>query len=86
MKENALQILLGLNIAHFLTLTNTFKLCKKASQKLHAMTRISSYLNKLKLLMNTFFRPSLDIFHLSGYSAIEDITIRETVYRNGCLE
>ena len=26
--------------------------------------------------MNTFFRPSLDIFHLSGYSAIEDITER----------
>ena len=32
------------------------KLCKKASQKLHAIARISSYLNKdkLRLIMNAF--------------------------------
>ena len=54
------------------------KLCKKASQKLHAIARISNYLNKnkLRLIMNVFFCPSLDIVHLSGCSTIEDITIR----------
>ena len=41
-----------------LHLTNTFlNYAKKASQKLHAIARISSYLNKnkLRLIMNTFF-------------------------------
>ena len=57
------------------------------SKKLHAIGRISSYLNKskLRLIMNAFFRPSLDISHLPGCFTIEGIT-KETVYTNGCLE
>ena len=49
--------LLGINIDHFLTFNeHVSKLCKKASQKLHAIARISSYLNKdkLRLIMNAF--------------------------------
>ena len=50
--------MLGINIDHFLTFNeHVSKLCKKASQKLHAIARISSYLNKdkLRLIMNAFF-------------------------------
>ena len=73
------QKLLGITIS--LHLTNTLLNCKKASQKLHSIARISSYLNKNKfrLIMNAFFRPSLDIVHLPGSSIedmIEDITTR----------
>ena len=49
---------MGINIDHFLTFNeHVFKLCKKASQKLHAIARISSYLNKnkLRLIINAFF-------------------------------
>ena len=56
--------LLGINIDHFLTFNeHVSKLCKKASRKLHAIARISSYLNKnkLRLIMNAFF-----LFHF-GY-------------------
>ena len=49
------QKLLGITIS--LHLTNTLLNCKKASQKLHSIARISSYLNKNKfrLIMNAFF-------------------------------
>ena len=41
--------LLGINIDHFLTFNeHVSKLCKKASQKLHAIACISSYLKKKK--------------------------------------
>ena len=64
--------MLGINIDHFLTLNeHVSKLCKKASQKLHAIARISSYLNKnkLRLTMDAFFTsqfgycPLVWIFH-----------------------
>ena len=53
-KTSKSEKLLGINIDHFLTFNE--QLCKKASQKLHAIARISSYLNKnkLRLTMNAF--------------------------------
>ena len=63
---------LGINIDNFLTFNeHVSKLRKKASQKLHAIARISSYLNKnkLRLIMNAFFSsqfgycPFFWIFH-----------------------
>ena len=59
--------LLGININHFLTPNeNVSKLCKKASQKLHAIARISSYLNKnkLRLIMNAFFSSQFGYWQL----------------------
>ena len=56
-KTSKSEKLLGINIDHFLTFNeHVSKLCKKASQKLHAIARISSYLNKdkLRLIMNAF--------------------------------
>ena len=78
-KTSKSEKLLGINIDHFLTFDeHVSKLCKKASQKLHAIAYISNYLhkNKFRLIMNAFFCPSLDIVHFSGCSTIEDITIR----------
>ena len=47
--------LLGINIDNFLTFNeHVSKLFKKTSQKLHAIARISSYLNKFRLIMNAF--------------------------------
>ena len=69
--------LLGINIDHFLTFNeDVSKLCKKASQKLHAIARISSYLNKnkLRLIMNAFFSsqfgycPLVWMFHNRRYN------------------
>ena len=68
---------LGINIDHFLTFNeHTSRLCKKAKQKLHAMARISSYLNKNKLrsIMNAFFSsqfwycPLVWMFHNGRYN------------------
>ena len=50
--------MLAINIDNFLTFNeHVSKLCKKASQKLHAIARISNHLNKkkLRLIMNAFF-------------------------------
>ena len=57
-KTSKSEKLLGINIDHFLIFNeHVAKLCKKASQKLHAIARISSYLNenKRRLIMNAFF-------------------------------
>ena len=57
-KTSKAEKLLGINIDHFLTFNeDVSKLCKIASQKLHAIARISSYLNKnkLRLIMNAIF-------------------------------
>ena len=73
-KNSKSEKLLDTNIDSFLTFNeHVCKLCKKASQELHAIARISSYLhkNKLRLIMNAFFCPSLDIVHLSGCSTVE---------------
>ena len=44
-KTSKFEKLLGINFDHFLTFNeHVSKLCKKASQKLHAIARISSYL------------------------------------------
>ena len=45
-----------MTISLHLTNEHVSKLCQKASQKLHAIARISSYLNKnkLRLIMNAF--------------------------------
>ena len=68
--------MLGINIDTFLTFNeHVSKLCKKASQKLHAISRISSYLNKnkLRLIMNSFFSsqfgycPLVWMFHNRRY-------------------
>ena len=49
-KTSKSEKLLGINIDHFLTFNEyVSKLCKKASQKLHAIARISSYLIKVNL-------------------------------------
>ena len=49
-KSSKSKKLLGMNIDNFLTFNeHVSKLCKKASQKLHAIARISNYLNKKKL-------------------------------------
>ena len=58
--------LLGVKIDHNLNFTEHFtKLCKKGSQKLHALARVSKYLSKekLRLLMKTFVTSQLS-FHL----------------------
>ena len=58
---------LGINIDHFLIFNEQIsKLCKKASQKLHAIARISSYpnKNKLRLTLNAFFSPQFGCFPL----------------------
>ena len=57
-KTSKSEKLLSINIDHFITFNEyVFQLCEKASQKLHAIARISSYLNKnkLRLIMNAFF-------------------------------
>ena len=57
-KTSNFEKLPGINIGHFLTFNEHIsKLRKKASQKLHAIALISSYLNKnkLRLIMNAFF-------------------------------
>ena len=57
-KTSKSEKLLGINIYHFLTFNkHVSKLRKKASQKLHAIARISRYLskNKLRLIMNALF-------------------------------
>ena len=53
-------------------LTNTFQNYVKRQAKNYM------YLskNKLRLIMNTFLRPSYTIVHLSGCSTIEDKAIR----------
>ena len=49
-KTSKSEKLLGINIDHFLTFNeHVSKLCKKASQKLHAIASISSYLIKVNL-------------------------------------
>ena len=71
-KTSKSEKLLGINIDHFLIFNeHVAKLCKKASQKLHAIARVSSYLNenKRRLIMNAFFSsqfgycPLVWIFH-----------------------
>ena len=57
-KTSKFEKLLVIKIDHFLTFNeHVSKLCKKASQKLHSIARISSYLNKnkLRLIMNALF-------------------------------
>ena len=57
-KTSKSEKLLGINIDNFVTFNeHVSKLCKKASQKLHAIAGISIYLNvnKLRLIMNAFF-------------------------------
>ena len=57
-KTSKSEKLLRINVDHVLTFNeHVSKLCKKASQKSHAIARISSYLNKnkLRLIMNAFF-------------------------------
>ena len=76
-KNNKSEKLLGINIDNFLTFNeHVSKICKKASQKLHAIARISSYLskNKLRLVMNAFFSsqcgycPLVWMFHNRRYN------------------
>ena len=57
-KASKTEKLLRINIDHFLRFNkHVSKLCKKTSQKLHAIAHISSYLNKYKLrvILNAFF-------------------------------
>ena len=76
-KTSKSEKLLGINIDNFVTFNeHVSKLCKKASQKLHAIVRISSYLNKnkLRLIMNAFFSsqfgycPLVWMFHNRRYN------------------
>ena len=81
-KNSKSKKLLGINIDNFLTFNeHVSKLCKKASQKLHAIARISNYLNKkkLKLIMNAFFSsqfgycPLVWMFHNRRYNKINSL-------------
>ena len=57
-KNSKSEKLLGINMDNFFTFNKHVSgLCKKASQKLHAIARISSYLNKnkLRLIMNAYY-------------------------------
>ena len=76
-KTSKSEKLLGINIHHFLTLNeHVSKLCQNASQKLHAIARISRYLNKnkLRLIMNAFFSskfgycPFVWMFHIRTHN------------------
>ena len=81
---------LGINIDNFLTFNeHVSKLRKKASQKLHAIARISSYLNKnkLRLIMNAFFSsqfgycPLVGMFHNTRYKTIKKNHLHERMLR-----
>ena len=74
-KTSKFEKLLGININQFLTFNeHVSKLCKKASQNLHA--RISSFFNKnkIRLIMNAFFSsqfgycPLVWMFHDRRYN------------------
>ena len=55
--ENVEETLLGVKLDAKLSFRNHVQsLCKKASQKLHALSRISIFMDseKIKLMMNTF--------------------------------
>ena len=76
-KTSKFEKLLGININQFLTFNeHVSKLCKKASQKLHAIARISSVFNKnkLRLITNAFFSsqfgccPLVWMFHNRRYN------------------
>ena len=76
-KTSKSEKLLGINIDHFLTFNrHVSKLCKKASQKLHAIAHVSSYVNKnkLRLIMNAFisskfgYCPLVWMFHNRRYN------------------
>ena len=76
-KNSKSEKLLGVNIDKFLTFNkHVSKLCKKASQKLHVIARISSYLNKNepRLIMNAFlssqfgYCPLVWMFHNKRYN------------------
>ena len=76
-KKNVREHILGINIDNFLTFNeHVSKQSKNASQKLHAIARISSYLNKNKLrsIMNAFFSsqfgycPLVSMFHNRRYN------------------
>ena len=77
LKTGKSEKLLGINIDHFLTFNeHVSKLCEKASQNLHAIAGILSYLNKykLRLIMNVFFSfqfgycPLVWMFHNRRYN------------------
>ena len=76
-KTSKSEKMLGINFDHFLAFhEHVSKLCKKSSQKLHPITRISSYLIKIKLrlIMNVFFSsqfgycPLVWMFHSRRHS------------------
>ena len=78
-KNSKSEKLLGINIDNFLTFNeHVSKLCEKASQKLHAIARISSYLNKnkLRLIMNAFFSSQFGYCPLIWMFRNRNITIR----------
>ena len=58
MCNNKCEKLLGVKFDHKFTFANpTSELCKRASQKIHALARLTPHINTSKrhILMNTFF-------------------------------
>ena len=88
-KESKEEKLLGV----ILEKTSCFKqqvrsICKKAGQKLHALSRISHFLDteQLKRIMRHSSCPSSTTFLLFGCSAIEHLITKPIVFKNGCAE
>ena len=93
-KESSEEKLLGVTIDKNLNFkSHVSNLCKKASQKLHALARVSAFVNpdKLRLLMNSFIKsqfsycPLIWMFHDMGLNAkvnkIQERALR-IVYKN----
>ena len=62
--------LLGVKFDHKLSFNDHIsELCKKASRKIHALSRVASYMNisKRRILMNALFEFNLAIVPLYGY-------------------
>ena len=93
-KESSEEKLLGVTIDKKLNFkSHVSNLCKKASQKLHALARVSAFMHpdKLRLLMNSFIKsqfsycPLIQMFHDRGLNAkvnkIQERALR-IVYKN----
>ena len=97
-KESSEEKLLGVTIDKNLNFkSHVSNLCKKASQKLHALARVSAFMNpdELRLLMNSFIKsqfsycPLIWMFHDRGLNAkvdkIQERALR-IVYNNSHVD
>ena len=93
-KESSEEKLLGVTIDKNLNFkSHVSNLCKRASQKLHALARVSAFVNpdKLRLLMNSFIKsqfsycPLIWMFHDRALNAkvnkIQERALRIYIYK-----